>query len=213
MPFDTYGATATLLTDTIAATQDLSLTTEDNDVPTCCATANPCSPYPVDVTINNTELTLAESGASWRQEVVTFTALQATLTYTPISRYSVLLFINGVLQHNPADYTIVGKVITLIASPPPTYKAIVSYLSTDSTSTIGAETGMIIGWASDLDLPAGWLECDGTAISRTTYDELFAAIGTDYGAGDGSTTFNLPTLDGEFFDGVATVAKTAIIKY
>lgn len=41
--------------------------------------------------------------------------------------------------------------------------------------------------------PAGWLKCDGSAISRTTYADLFAAIGTTYGAGDGSTTFNLPT--------------------
>ena len=37
-----------------------------------------------------------------------------------------------------------------------------------------------------------WLECDGRAVSRTTYATLFAAIGTTYGAGDGSTTFNLP---------------------
>ena len=40
--------------------------------------------------------------------------------------------------------------------------------------------------------PTGWLLCDGTEVSRTTYPELFAAIGTIYGAGDGSTTFSLP---------------------
>lgn len=40
--------------------------------------------------------------------------------------------------------------------------------------------------------PAGWLVCDGSAISRTTYADLFAVIGTTYGPGDGSTTFNLP---------------------
>lgn len=40
--------------------------------------------------------------------------------------------------------------------------------------------------------PAGWLLCQGQAISRTTYAALFAAIGTAYGAGDGSTTFNIP---------------------
>ena len=49
--------------------------------------------------------------------------------------------------------------------------------------------------------PTGWLECDGSAISRTTYAALFAAIGTTYGAGDGSTTFNLPDLRGEFLRG------------
>lgn len=42
--------------------------------------------------------------------------------------------------------------------------------------------------------PAGYLECDGSAVSRTTYAALYGAIGTTYGAGDGSTTFALPDL-------------------
>jgi phage-related tail fiber protein len=46
--------------------------------------------------------------------------------------------------------------------------------------------------------PIGWLKANGAAISRTTYAGLFAAIGTNFGAGDGSTTFNLPDLRGEF---------------
>jgi len=46
--------------------------------------------------------------------------------------------------------------------------------------------------------PTGWLKANGAAISRTTYASLFSAIGTTYGAGDGSTTFNLPDLRGEF---------------
>jgi microcystin-dependent protein len=44
--------------------------------------------------------------------------------------------------------------------------------------------------------PAGWLLCDGSAVSRTTYPQLFAAIGTTYGAGNGSTTYNLPNARG-----------------
>lgn len=44
--------------------------------------------------------------------------------------------------------------------------------------------------------PSGWLICDGLAYSRTTYAGLYAAIGTTYGAGDGSTTFNVPDLRG-----------------
>lgn len=44
--------------------------------------------------------------------------------------------------------------------------------------------------------PAGWLLCNGAAVSRTTYAGLFAAIGTTYGAGDGSTTFNVPDARG-----------------
>jgi len=50
--------------------------------------------------------------------------------------------------------------------------------------------------------PAGWLSCNGNAVSRTTYAALFAAIGTTYGTGDGSTTFNLPDLRGEFVRGL-----------
>lgn len=49
--------------------------------------------------------------------------------------------------------------------------------------------------------PTGWLKCNGAAVSRTTYSRLFTAIGTTFGAGDGSTTFNLPDLRGEFVRG------------
>jgi len=44
--------------------------------------------------------------------------------------------------------------------------------------------------------PTNWLICDGTAVSRTTYATLFGVIGTVYGVGDGSTTFNIPNLKG-----------------
>lgn len=49
--------------------------------------------------------------------------------------------------------------------------------------------------------PAGYLVCNGAAVSRTAFAALFAAIGTLYGTGDGSTTFNLPDLRGEFIRG------------
>ena len=45
--------------------------------------------------------------------------------------------------------------------------------------------------------PTGWLICDGSAVSRTTYANLFSVIGTTYGTGDGSTTFNIPNLKGK----------------
>lgn len=50
-------------------------------------------------------------------------------------------------------------------------------------------------------LPDGWLACDGTAVSRTTYANLFSKIGTTYGNGDGSATFNLPNLTDKFIQG------------
>lgn len=49
--------------------------------------------------------------------------------------------------------------------------------------------------------PTGWLKANGSAVSRTTYADLYAAIGTTFGSGDGSTTFNLPDLRGEFIRG------------
>jgi microcystin-dependent protein len=52
--------------------------------------------------------------------------------------------------------------------------------------------------------PTGWLLCNGAAISRTVYSRLFAAIGTTYGVGDGSTTFNLPNSQGVFLRGAGT---------
>ena len=49
--------------------------------------------------------------------------------------------------------------------------------------------------------PTGFLECNGAAVSRSTYSALFAIVGTVFGAGDGSTTFNVPDLRGEFVRG------------
>ena len=69
-------------------------------------------------------------------------------------------------------------------------------------------------------LPTGYLYCDGSAISRTTYSELFAIIGTTFGTGDGSATFNLPTKEGLFSVGIDTnetdfdtIGKTGGSKY
>lgn len=56
--------------------------------------------------------------------------------------------------------------------------------------------------------PTGWLECDGSAVSRTTYATLFSAIGTTFGTGDGSTTFNIPDLRGQFVRGWAHSGST-----
>lgn len=56
----------------------------------------------------------------------------------------------------------------------------------------------IMGWTASSTAPTGWLTADGTAVSRTTYAGLFDAIGTTYGVGDGSTTFNLPNVRDRF---------------
>jgi microcystin-dependent protein len=57
----------------------------------------------------------------------------------------------------------------------------------------GVNTGLIVPWGNN-STPSGFLDCDGSNVSRTTYANLFAVIGTTYGVGDGSTTFGLPDL-------------------
>lgn len=55
--------------------------------------------------------------------------------------------------------------------------------------------GVALLWTGGAgSIPAGWLRCDGSAVSRSVYARLFAITGTTFGAGDGSTTFNLPNL-------------------
>ena len=61
------------------------------------------------------------------------------------------------------------------------------------TGIEGIPTATIVPWSS-ASVPSGFLECDGSAVSRTTYATLFGIVGTTYGVGDGSTTFNVPDL-------------------
>ncbi len=57
--------------------------------------------------------------------------------------------------------------------------------------------GLVVPWGGH-DVPDGWLLADGQAVSRSTWKELFAVLGTTYGAGDGATTFGIPDLRGRF---------------
>jgi microcystin-dependent protein len=83
--------------------------------------------------------------------------------------------------------------------------------------TINGSTGSIIGtlpagmvmYFANSTVPQGWFQCNGAAISRTNYPELFSAIGTVYGTGDGTTTFNLPDLRGQFVRGWASASTTS----
>jgi microcystin-dependent protein len=68
--------------------------------------------------------------------------------------------------------------------------------------------GALIPYAGS-SAPAGWLLCDGSAVSRSTYAELFAVCGETYGAGNGVTTFNLPDMRGVFPKGAGTTDRAA----
>lgn len=66
----------------------------------------------------------------------------------------------------------------------------------------------IIQLYAGTSVPNGWLICNGQAVSRTTYAALYAVIGTTYGAGDGSTTFNVPNLVNKTVRGSNSLGKT-----
>jgi len=68
------------------------------------------------------------------------------------------------------------------------------------TGIVGTPTGSVIYSAANA-APTGFIKANGATLSRSTYSDLFAAIGTTYGAGDGSTTFLVPDLRGEFMRG------------
>lgn len=72
----------------------------------------------------------------------------------------------------------------------------------DAISERFIPVGTVLAFGSET-APDGYFNCDGSAISRTTYADLFAVIGTSFGEGDGSTTFNLPNFEGRFLRGWA----------
>lgn len=91
----------------------------------------------------------------------------------------------------------------------------------DATDTAEAATSVGDIKIAAGAVPSGWLACDGSAVSRVTYARLFAVIGTANGAGDGSTTFNLPniravvvdnTSDTLSLDNIQKLSLTFIIK-
>lgn len=69
-------------------------------------------------------------------------------------------------------------------------------------------SGVLIAYGA-ATAPSGWLLCDGAAVSRTTYADLFAIIGTAFGTGDGSTTFNVPDCRGRYFLGKDDMGGTS----
>lgn len=80
-------------------------------------------------------------------------------------------------------------------NPQSSFKDVASRL--DNLATVDATPKGVISMFGGAAAPTGWLLCNGAAISRTTYAALFTAIGTAYGTGDGSTTFNVPDLKGK----------------
>lgn len=93
------------------------------------------------------------------------------------------------------DVVAVAAEVTTVAADVTTVSA---EITTVASTAVPSGTVAFFGMSTP---PTGWIKANGAAISRTTYASLFAAIGTTYGAGNGSTTFNLPDLRGEFLRG------------
>jgi len=68
-----------------------------------------------------------------------------------------------------------------------------NFSGADLTGIEGIPTATMVPWSSS-SVPTGFLECNGQAVSRSTYSALFAIVSTTYGTGDGSSTFNVPNL-------------------
>lgn len=100
-------------------------------------------------------------------------------------------------------YKICQAIDSIKSDATTTSGAVTALQSTVTTLQAGLLLGEIKPYAGST-APSKWLICDGSAVSRTTYSDLFAVIGTTYGTGDGSTTFNLPDMKGRTPIGVSS---------
>lgn len=96
----------------------------------------------------------------------------------------------------------------------PTQKAVKTYIDTGGSAAYISSlipTGLMLPYGGSA-APTNWFLCDGTAKNRTTYATLFAIIGTTFGVGDGSTTFNLPDLRGRvpLGNGAGTLVESGV---
>lgn len=151
-----------------------------------------------------------------KQDLTGATGDTLTLTHAVSKEEDIDLYINNVKQEPTTAYTVADTAVTLTGDVVASDDIYVVYNSMAlqtvvppdgsvtqaklSSNVILIPTGMIAPFAMST-APTGWLECDGSAVSRTTYAALFTALSTTHGVGDGSTTFNIPDLRGEFIRG------------
>ncbi|MRD73285.1 hypothetical protein GH865_08485 [Rhodocyclus tenuis] len=139
------------------------------------------------------------------------TAKQSCVGFADVAKGNVYAFGDAVLFTGltpGARYYLDGATAGAITTTAPSNAVFVGiarnatelFVDVDAASGAGVPVGTVIYVARNA-APTGYLKANGALLSRTTYSELFGAIGTTYGAGDGSTTFNLPDLRGEFIRG------------
>lgn len=152
-----------------------------------------------------------------------FTAISGTFVFVQSTGVGANMDTGSLIVRNPGSYPVPsGNYVSIQAPnsftgggyaltlPPGVPSATNSPLLMDTAGNVTTGTpesyfnpSGIISAYGGTSAPSGWLICDGSAISRTGFASLFAAIGTAYGAGDGSTTFNIPDLRGLFLRGVS----------
>lgn len=142
----------------------------------------------------------ALTGGSWTTtQANPSTATTAAQTFTRSAGAGEEL-IYGYYYTRSSDGTLIGFeqfASPMVMAATGNFVTVTPTLTLDDMEGSDVVPGMMlpIGFAA---APAGWLLCDGAAVSRTTYGELFAAVGTAFGAGDGSTTFNVPDMRQRF---------------
>ena len=151
-----------------------------------------------------------------KQDLTGATGDTLTLTHAVSKEEDIDLYINNVKQEPTTAYTVADTAVTLTGSVVASDDIYVVYNSLALQTVVPPDgsiteaklvsgfglipVGMIAPFAMST-APTGWLECDGSAVSRATYADLFTALSTTHGSGDGSTTFNVPDLRGEFIRG------------
>ncbi len=115
-----------------------------------------------------------------------------------------LKVVQGTPDASPTPPTLTQNAGTLWQEPLAQVSVADGFTAISDAEITGERTWARSDWPGKIvpsagsNAPNGWLLCDGSAVSRTTYADLFDMIGTTFGAGDGSTTFNVPDLRGRF---------------
>jgi microcystin-dependent protein len=116
--------------------------------------------------------------------------------------------VTGTLGVTGATSLTTGSISGVMTAPTATAGTNTTQIATTAfVLANGAPTGGIMMWGTGT-APSGWLLCTGGAVSRTTYSALFAVISTQFGVGDGSTTFNVPNYQDRVPFGVGTIATS-----
>ena len=101
--------------------------------------------------------------------------------------------IMNLISSNKAAFAGIADMATKLKMP-----RLINGIAFDGTADINVTPAGAVQYFAMSKAPTGWIKANGATLSRTLYANLFAAIGTTFGAGDGKTTFNIPDLRGEF---------------